>query len=121
MLADHPAWTVHRVGILVHLVAGRGETTTHGRGVGFLSLSRDHKHHLQVGEMQVLRRSHVMLCIGSAKLCHSGCQAKLILFLFAQHEPPRIPGHLRIKRFNTFRGSRHPILPHQKDERSAHY
>jgi hypothetical protein len=29
-----PGWTVHRVGILVHLIAGRGETSRHPRKAG---------------------------------------------------------------------------------------
>jgi hypothetical protein len=39
MLADHSGWTVHCVGILVHLIAGRGETFTYRRGVGFFSVT----------------------------------------------------------------------------------
>jgi hypothetical protein len=83
MLADHPAWTVHCVGILAHLITGRGETTTQGRAVGFFSLSRDHEHHFKSMRCrcsEVLTRSHVMLCIVSVKLCHSGCQAQPIHF-----------------------------------------
>ena len=69
MLADHPDWTDHCVGILVHLTAGRGETFTQHRGDGAFSLSRDGKHHLHaylIDETQVLQRSHVMIRINSA-------------------------------------------------------
>jgi len=74
MLADHLHWTIHCVGILVHLIAGKGETIPTKSGSRFLSPSRDHECHSHIDEMQMLRQSHVMLRIHSVELYHSRYQ-----------------------------------------------
>lgn len=78
-LADHLGWTVHCVGILVHLTAGRGETFTHHTGETVTS-----PHHVMTNITRISmrcscsKRSHVMTRVGSAERHYSACQAGII-------------------------------------------
>jgi hypothetical protein len=125
-LADHLGWTVHCVGILVHLTAGRGETFTHHTGETVTSPSRDGRHHSHIDEMQLLK---TVTCDDTRRLSRT-----TLLSLSGRHHPlvtstrsaedSKTPGTSPsqtaqdVPQFVTFLGS---TLADQRNERSAYY